>query len=245
MKLWMTRTTTFRREKNIRWGNYFLEFLYLMPWRCSSKLHFIPLNCKLSFIFWFCDSEMNEVLSVETLALRNLTLFLCNLLIYRVSNKPVSVFTLFFLFSQVLEQVQRNFLCLSCSKFPGLLNKGQKFLCACSRTSENDKNKVNTDFWDTLYHRRLQLSFFNWLPKFYLGLSFLWRVQDQHQEAVPAEVGGAERAVVGGRQPATPPPEPGQPAEAAERISVISTKYACSVYWQRPSNMRSFHGRLV
>ena len=107
MKLWMTRTTTFRREKNIRWGNYFLEFLYLMPWRCSSKLHFIPLNCKLSFIFWFCDSEMNEVLSVETLALRNLTLFLCNLLIYRVSNKPV--FTLFFLFSQVLEQVQRNF----------------------------------------------------------------------------------------------------------------------------------------
>ena len=43
------RTTTFKREKNIRWGNYFLEFLYFMPWRCSSKLHFIPLNYHSSF----------------------------------------------------------------------------------------------------------------------------------------------------------------------------------------------------
>ena len=29
--------------------------------------------------------------------------------------------------------------------------KGQKFLCMCSRTQENDKNEVKTDFWDTLY----------------------------------------------------------------------------------------------
>ena len=39
----------------------------------------------------------------------------------------------------------------SCSKFQGLLKKGQKFLCMCSRTRENDKNKVKSDFWDTLY----------------------------------------------------------------------------------------------
>ena len=32
-----------------------------------------------------------------------------------------------------------KFLWISCSKFPGLLNKGQKFLFACSRTRENDK----------------------------------------------------------------------------------------------------------
>ena len=34
---------------------------------------------------------------------------------------------------------------------PGLLNKGQKFLCACSRTQENKKNKVGPILWDTLY----------------------------------------------------------------------------------------------
>ena len=40
---------------------------------------------------------------------------------------------------------------LQCSKFPGQLNKGQKFLCTGSRTRENDKNKVETVLWDTRY----------------------------------------------------------------------------------------------
>ena len=34
-----------------------------------------------------------------------------------------------------------KFLWLSCSKFPGLLKKGQKFLCICYRTRENDKKQ--------------------------------------------------------------------------------------------------------
>ena len=37
-----------------------------------------------------------------------------------------------------------KFLWLSCSKFPGLLKKGQKFLCMCSRTRENDKKQSGT-----------------------------------------------------------------------------------------------------
>ena len=53
--------------------------------------------------------------------------------------------------SQLFLNQFSKFLWLSCSKFPGLLNKGQKFLCTCSRTRENDKNKVGTYLWDTLY----------------------------------------------------------------------------------------------
>ena len=34
-----------------------------------------------------------------------------------------------------------KFLWLSCSKFPGLLKKGQKFLCMCSRARENVKKQ--------------------------------------------------------------------------------------------------------
>ena len=42
------------------------------------------------------------------------------------------------------------------SKFHGLSNGYQKFLCTCSRTRENNKNKVKSDLWDTLYiHRPL------------------------------------------------------------------------------------------
>ena len=37
------------------------------------------------------------------------------------------------------------------SKFCGLYNGYQKFLCTCSRTRENNENKVKTDLWDTLY----------------------------------------------------------------------------------------------
>ena len=37
------------------------------------------------------------------------------------------------------------------SKFHGLSNGYQKFLCTCSRNRENNKNKVKTDLWDTLY----------------------------------------------------------------------------------------------
>ena len=37
------------------------------------------------------------------------------------------------------------------SKFCGLYNGYQKFLCTCSRTRENNKNKVKSDLWDTLY----------------------------------------------------------------------------------------------
>ena len=36
---------------------------------------------------------------------------------------------------------------LSCSKFPGLLNIGQKFLCMCSRTWENEKKTK----WELTY----------------------------------------------------------------------------------------------
>ena len=43
-------------------------------------------------------------------------------------------------------------MCLLCSKFQGLLNKCQKFLCMSSRTRENDKNKVETVLWDTRYY---------------------------------------------------------------------------------------------
>ena len=38
-----------------------------------------------------------------------------------------------------------KFLWLSCSKFPGLLKKGQKFLCMCSRTRENNKKQSGTN----------------------------------------------------------------------------------------------------
>ena len=46
------------------------------------------------------------------------------------------------------------------SKFHGLSNGYQKFLCTCSRTRENNKNKVKTDLWDTLYvlQKRYQFS---------------------------------------------------------------------------------------
>ena len=50
--------------------------------------------------------------------------------------------------SQLFLNQFSKFLCLSCSKFPGLLNKDQKKMC--SRTRENDKNKVGTYLWDTL-----------------------------------------------------------------------------------------------
>ena len=38
------------------------------------------------------------------------------------------------------------------SKFCGLSNGYEKFLCLCSRTRENNKNKVETVMWDTLYY---------------------------------------------------------------------------------------------
>ena len=44
-----------------------------------------------------------------------------------------------------------KFLWISCRKFPGLLKKCQKFICTCSRTWENDKNKVEPVLWDTRY----------------------------------------------------------------------------------------------
>ena len=40
---------------------------------------------------------------------------------------------------------------VSRSKFRGLFDGYEKFLCMCSRTRENNKNKVKSDFWDTLY----------------------------------------------------------------------------------------------
>ena len=45
------------------------------------------------------------------------------------------------------------------SKFHGLSNGYQKFLCTCSRTRENNKNKVKSDLWDTLYlHIHISIS---------------------------------------------------------------------------------------
>ena len=45
------------------------------------------------------------------------------------------------------------------SKFHGLSNGYQKFLCTCSRTRENNKNKVKSDLWDTLYvhHHHIEI----------------------------------------------------------------------------------------
>ena len=37
------------------------------------------------------------------------------------------------------------------SKFRGLFNGYENFLCMCSRTWENNKNKVDPMIWDTLY----------------------------------------------------------------------------------------------
>ena len=38
------------------------------------------------------------------------------------------------------------------SKFRGLSNGNEKFLCMCSRNWENNKNKVGPMIWDTLYN---------------------------------------------------------------------------------------------
>ena len=39
------------------------------------------------------------------------------------------------------------------SKFCGLSNGYEKFLCTCSRSQENGKKKVGPIIWDTLYER--------------------------------------------------------------------------------------------
>ena len=47
--------------------------------------------------------------------------------------------------SKLFQNQFSKFLCLSWSKFPGLLKKGQKFLCMCSRTRENDKKQSGSN----------------------------------------------------------------------------------------------------
>ena len=50
-------------------------------------------------------------------------------------------------------------------KFRGLSNGYQKFLCTCSRTRENNKNKVKTDLWDTLYNQATKTACARWCWK--------------------------------------------------------------------------------
>ena len=52
--------------------------------------------------------------------------------------------TLTSIISAISESIFK-FLWLLCSKFPGLLNKDQKFLYTCSRTRENDKKQSGSN----------------------------------------------------------------------------------------------------
>ena len=52
------------------------------------------------------------------------------------------------------------------SKFCGLYNGYQKFLCTCSRTRENNENKVKSDLWDTLYKASLKSN------KYYIYINY-------------------------------------------------------------------------
>ena len=49
------------------------------------------------------------------------------------------------------------------SKFCGQSNGYEKLLCMCSRTRENKKNKVKSDFWDTLYLEVSSSEYLTWL----------------------------------------------------------------------------------
>ena len=95
------------------------------------------------------DLKIAEIIEVKV-GTRHIEIYI--LLLRRVKKKTIWCYRcqLWLQLSHIFLNQFSKFLCLSCSQFPGLLNKGQKFLCTCSRTWEVSENKVKSDLWDTL-----------------------------------------------------------------------------------------------
>ena len=68
------------------------------------------------------------------------------------------------------------------SKFCGLSNGYEKFLCMCSRTRENNKNKAGPVIWYTLYAGDTMLSTHIWnLKKDNINYNMEWSINRQDQ----------------------------------------------------------------